>query len=260
MVQLTSDQLYALIAAFLWPLARILALLSVAPVLGNQGLPVRVRVGLGVALTFVVAPVIGPLPAVEPWSGAGLAILAQQIAIGLAIGFVMRIAFAAVDMAGELAGLQMGLGFATFFDPHNASASPVLAQFFGLLAALVFLAANGHLMLVSALVESFRALPPGSALDAGALQGLLGWAGTIFLAGLMLALPVIAALLVANLALGVLTRAAPQLNLFAVGFPVTLLIGFAVIALSLPHATPGLLGLFEEGFRVIGALLRSAGP
>lgn len=256
MITITSSELYALLASFLWPLTRILALFSVAPVF-NQPMPAQIKIGLAVAIALIVAPLAGPLPVIDPWSAAGLLVLVQQIVIGVAMGLAMRVVFSAIDMAGEIAGLQMGLGFASFFDPLNATTTPVVAQFLGLLATLVFLAVNGHLLLLSTLVESFQTIPLAAGpLAAPAWLTLADWGGKIFQAGLMLALPIVGALLIANLALGVLTRAAPQLNIFAVGFPVTLLLGLVVLALGMPHFGPAVTRLFDEG---LGMLLPLTG-
>jgi flagellar biosynthetic protein FliR len=155
------------------------------------------------------------------------------------MGLAMRIVFVAVEMAGELVGLQMGLGFATFFDPQHSSHVPVLAQLLGLLAALAFLAMDGHLQLIAVLSESFRTFPvgtPGAGIPHTA--AVVSWGAEIFAFGLRLALPVLAALLITNLALGILTRMVPQLNPFAVGFPLTLLIGILMLALAMPRFAP----------------------
>lgn len=247
MISVTSAQLNAWLAAFIWPLTRILALVASAPVLGNEGLPARMKISLAVLITLVVAPTLGPLPELDPGSGAALIILAQQVLIGLAMGLAMRIVFAAADIAGELIGLQMGLGFATFFDPQNANQSPVVSQFLGLLVILAFLSVNGHLLMISVLADSFKTLPISAWPGTVTLMTLVQWGGRIFLAGVLLALPVIAALLIANVALGILTRAAPQLNIFAVGFPVTLAIGFLALMLSLTYMAPSWLRLMEDG-------------
>lgn len=249
MISITSAQLNALLAAFIWPLARILALVLSAPILSNPGLPVRIRVGLAIMITLVVAPTLGSPPSTDPGSLAGLLILAQQIIIGLALGFAVRLVFVAVEMAGELAGLQMGLGYATFFDPQNASRTPVVGQFLGLVATLAFLAADGHLQMIYLLSRSFSTLPIGAAsLEAPTFMTLTNWGAEIFRFGVLLAMPILAALLIANLALGVLTRAAPQLNLFAVGFPLTLALGLLMLSLTFPFFTPVLERLFEHGF------------
>lgn len=258
MIHVTSAQLTAYLAYFVFPMARILALVSTAPVLGNRGIPRRIRLGIGLALTLVIAPLAGPVPDVSPASYEGLLVLVQQIVIGTAMGLAMRVVFAAVDMAGELVGLQMGLGFATFFDPSRGNNAPVIAQFMGLLAVLLFLALNGHLLMISALAQSFAVLPVGTnPFGARSAYDLVSWGGQMFAAGLTLALPVVAALLITNIALGVLTRTAPQLNIFAVGFPITLLLGFFMLALLLPYLTVPLEKLLTSG---VSAALEIAQP
>ncbi len=261
MITFSSADLNAWLTAFLWPLARTLALLAATPVLGNMATPMRVKIGLGVLITLVVAPAIGPLPNVEPASPEGLLVLSQQIVIGLAMGFAMRIVFSAVELAGEIAGLQMGLGFATLFSPSSDGSTLVVGKFLGLLATLTFLSLNGHLMMLSVLMESFNAFPiSAEPLSAVGWKTLADWGGTIFLAGLQLALPVVAALLIVNLALGILTRASPQLNVFAVGFPITLMVGMAVLMLSLPYFIPVIEKLIAEGLETMLEIARAARP
>ena len=167
----------------------------------------------------------------------------------------MRVVFTAIDLAGELIGLQMGLGFAMFYDPDNAAQSPVISEFLGLLAMLIFLSINGHLMLLAVIGNSFEWWPVGADLfPANGWMAIARWGSTIFSAGVMLALPVIAALLVVNIALAVLTRAAPTLNLFAIGFPVTLIAGFVMLLLSMPFFAPALQQLFDYGLRTVAQL------
>ncbi|MDQ3186774.1 MAG: flagellar biosynthetic protein FliR [Pseudomonadota bacterium] len=259
MITLGSADLNAWLVSFLWPLARILALLAAAPVLGNTAIPARVKIGLGVLITLIVAPAIGPLPKVEPISPEGLLILGQQIVIGLAMGFAMRIVFSAVEMAGEIAGLQMGLGFATFFSPRSDGSTLVMGKFLGLLATLAFLSVNGHLLMLSVLAESFNVFPiSAQPFSAGGWMILAGWGGKIFEAGLGLALPVVTALLIVNLALGILTRAAPQLNIFAVGFPITLMVGMVALMLSLPYFIPVVEQMVAEGLQTMLDVARAA--
>lgn len=247
MISITSAQLDAWIAALLFPLIRILAMLATAPVVGNKQVPRRVKVGLAALLALIVAPTLPPFPQVALGSAQGLLILAQEILIGTAMGFTLRVVFTSVEMAGEIAGLQMGLGFASFYDPMNSSYSPIIARWLGMIAALAFLTANGHLYMLSALVESFYRLPVGDALPSGSLHIIAQWGGSIFAFGLQMSLPIVAALLITNIALGILTRAAPQLNLFAVGFPITLSIGFIILALSIPNLSPLFDKIFLEG-------------
>ncbi len=252
MFTFTSAQLDAWIAGLLWPLTRVLALLAAAPVLGQTRIPVRVRIGLGLAIVIAIAPTLPAMPQIAPASAAGMLVLAYQIVIGLAIGFSLRLVFTAVEMAGDLVGMQMGLGFAMFYDPGNVQHTPILGQFMSLLATLVFLAINGHLLVISTLAESFQALPIVlEPLPGGLFQTLAQHGAIVFAAGLQLALPRIVTMLVVNLSLGVLTRAAPQLNIFAVGFPVTLAIGFGALILTLPYFGPLFERTLDQAFRFV---------
>lgn len=256
MITLSSAELNTWIAAFLWPLTRILGLIATAPLFGNLSIPIRVKVGFGVLLSLVIAPTVPALPAADPMSFAGLLIMIQQLVIGLSMGFAMRIVFAAVEMAGEISGLTMGFGFATFFDPQTRARTSAIAQFLALLTLMLFLALDIHLMLLSTLAQSFVALPISAApVGGGGFRDIANWGGLIFSAGVQLSLPIIAALLITNIALGVLTRAAPQLNLFGIGFPVTLGAGFIMLALVLPYLMTPLERLFQEGIDTIGRIV-----
>ncbi len=248
MISLTSAQLQAWIAAFVWPLARILALLASAPVIGNPGVPARVKIALGVLITVAVAPLVPGAPDIEPASATGMLVLAQQVMVGLAMGFAMQIVFQASEFAGEIIGLQMGLGFATLYDYSLPGQIPVIGQYLGMILSLVFLAIDGHLLLISALAESFRVLPLSPFTAPAGLHALVDWSSAIFSYGLALSLPLLAALLITNIALGVLSRAAPQLNLFAVGFPATILIGMLMLGLAMPYFAPAFASLWHEGF------------
>lgn len=255
MINFTTAQLEAWLAAFAWPLARILALVASAPVIGNPSLPASVKIGIGLLLTALVAPLLPPPTGTDPASAAGLLILAQQVLVGLAMGFAMQVVFWAAEMAGELIGLQMGLGFATLYDASVPGFIPILGQFLGVVASLAFLAIDGHLLLLSALVESFQVLPLSPLSAPSGLLALVRWGGSIFSYALALSLPLLATLLITNLALGVLTRAAPQLNIFAVGFPLTILVGMVALLLALPHFAPALERMFGDG---LTSMLRTA--
>lgn len=246
MISFTSAQLETWLATLIFPLTRILALIASAPILGNRQVPGRVKIGLSVFLAIIIAPTIGEIPQIPVGSSQGLLIMLQQIIIGVAMGLTMRLIFTAVDMAGELAGLQMGLGFASFYDPLNSSYTPIIARWLSMITGLAFLTLNGHLYLLSAMAESFQTLPIGESLSAGGFYKVAGWGASIFAYALQLSLPIVAALLIANVALGILTRAAPQLNLFAVGFPITLAIGFFILILSIPYLIPLLDRLIHE--------------
>ena len=248
MISLTTAQLNAWIAAFLFPLARILALLAAAPPFNTPGLTTRVRQMLGLAIAMAVVPALPAMPDVEPASGMGLLVFAQQLLTGFAIGFTLRLVFNAVDMAGAMIGYQMGLGFATSYDPQNASQSPVVSEFIGILALLSFLSINGHLMVLATLVQSFSLIPVGAgSLAAASWLNIAHAGGVIFTSGVFLALPIVIALLITNIALGVLGRVAPQLNIIAIGFPVTLILGFAAMMVCLNYLAAPLQQLFEYG-------------
>lgn len=254
MVSVSGHELIALINAFIWPLTRILGLIAVAPPFGNNAVPVQIKVMLGIMLALIVAPTVDA-PAADPVSLAGIMILAQQLVIGLAMGFIMRMVFASIEMAGEVSGLTMGLGFATFFDPHTQGRSSAIAQFLVLLATLIFLTANVHLSLLAALVDSFKTIPVSTTLTAGfSVQKLAVWGEQIFSTGMRLSLPIVAALLITNVALGILTRAAPQLNLFGIGFPITIGVGFLMLGTILPYLLQPIEQLFQHGIEAIQAL------
>jgi len=249
MISVTSAQLNAFLAAFAWPALRILALIASAPVVGNADVPPMLKISLGLLITVLVAPLLPAPPQVSPASADGLLILAQQVLIGLAMGFTMQAIFHSAEMAGEFIGLQMGLGFATLYDASVPGMIPIIGQFLGVVVTLAFLAVDGHLLLVSTLVESFHVLPLASLTAPGGMRDLAEWGGTIFSFGLALSLPLLAAVLITNIGLGVLTRAAPQLNIFAVGFPLTILVGFIGLTLVVPYFAPSLDRMFMDGLR-----------
>lgn len=257
MITFTSAQLTAWLAAFIFPLARILALIASAPILGNRQIPARIKVGLAFAITLVIAPTLDIPADLDPASAQGLLVLIQQIIAGLIMGFAIRLIFTAVEMTGDLAGMQMGLGFASFYDPQNATYLPVIAQFLGIIAALMFLAMDGHLYMIAALADSFRTFPVSeAALPAGTYRMLVEWGSTMFSHALQLSLPLIGALLITNLALGILTRSSPQLNVFAVGFPITIAVGYLALMLTLPFLGPLLGNFVQEGMDMLSRLMQ----
>ncbi|MFO1349988.1 MAG: flagellar biosynthetic protein FliR [Gammaproteobacteria bacterium] len=245
----TSAEIASWVGGLLWPLARIGALVSVAPVYGSRTLPVRARLLLALALTWAVWPLLEAAPTVEPLSPAGFLILAQQVLIGFAVGFLLRLAFAALEISGQIVATQMGLSFASLVDPQAGGQMPLLGQFFQLTGTLIFLSLNGHLLLIQLLAESFVALPVGGAgLAPANLWNLARAAGWMFAGALAIALPALVSLLVVNLAFSVISRAAPQLNLFAVGFPVTLILGLLILLYSLPALLPQFSRLLDGAF------------
>ncbi len=229
MVTLSQLQLDAWLAGLFLPFVRILALFTAAPVLSHRSVPMRVRVAVAGAIAFLVAPFAGVPPGTSLGSLAGLGLVAQQVGIGLAIGFAARLLFAVFELAGEFIGLQMGFSFAGFFDPTGGTDSAV-GSWLNTMAMMLFIALNAHLLLVDALVASFQALPiaddPFSVLTTLRADRL---GAEVFRLALVLALPATLLMLFINLVLGFASRVAPQLSIFSVGFPVTLLAGLAAL-------------------------------
>jgi flagellar biosynthetic protein FliR len=245
---LTIAELNAWIAGFIWPLTRVLGLVAASPVFGNARVPRTARLGFGVVVAIAIAPLVPAVPATDPASWEGLLIIAKELVTGVMMGFAMRLVFAAVEMAGEISSLTMGLGFASFFDPMSQGRSSAISQFLTWIATLTLLVANVHLWLLEALAESFFTLPiSGRLFHGGGFWDLALWGAKIFSAGVQLSLPIVAALLIANVALGILTRAAPQLNLFGIGFPITLGVGFIVLMIALPYLATPLVNLLGQG-------------
>lgn len=233
MLELSTAQIGGWVGQFLFPLFRIAALLMSMPLIGTQLVPVRVRLYLSLAIALVLVPTLPPMPEVDALSLRALILAAEQVLIGVLFGFVLQLFFHLFVVSGQLLSTQMGLGFASMMDPTNGISVPVLGQFFNILAILLFLSMNGHLIVLDILGESFFTLPVGETLSTNhywVVAGRLGW---VMGAGLLLVLPAIAALLVINVAFGLMTRAAPQLNIFSIGFPMTLVLGLAIVWIGL---------------------------
>jgi flagellar biosynthetic protein FliR len=235
-ITFTEAQLLGWINPLLWPFLRALALFSALPVFSQRSVPARVRVALAAFIALAAQPTLPTPPVVALDSLAQvLPLVAQQMVIGLALGFAVRLVFAAVEFAGELIGLQMGLNFAGFFDPISAGTATASSRFFGTTIAWLFIVINGHLIVIAALVQSFQAFPVGP--EPFAFLRVAAphrWGAEIFSTGLWIALPLITMLLFVNLVLGAVSRVAPQINIFAIGFPVTLGVGLLGLVLTLP--------------------------
>jgi flagellar biosynthetic protein FliR len=230
-----TSQLSQWYGSIFWPLTRILALFAWAPVLSHTSIPIRAKVGIALAITLAIAPVVSSPPIGGLLEAHGFVQLAHNILVGLALGFAVRIVFVGIELAGQLIGLQIGLSFAAYFNPDTGESENVVSNFMSMLVLLMFLAIDGHLMLLSALAESFRVFPAagGGSVPIEPLT-LVRAASDIFAIALTICLPILAVMLLVNVVLGVMARVAPQLNLFAVGFPLTILAGLAALALFLP--------------------------
>ena len=247
-VEFLFDSLKLLI----WPFIRISAMFLAAPIFGANTVPVRIRIVLAFTISLMILPVLPAPPEIDPMSAAGILITIQQIVIGLAMGFLMQLVFATVVFMGQTIAMSMGLGFASVIDPQNGVSVPVVSQFFLVLSTLLFISMHGHLVMLSAIAGSFIAIPIGLyAIDPNLHFDLVAWAGHVFLLALLMALPVMVVILLVNLSFGVMTRAAPQLNIFAVGFPATILIGFILMYLTLDLFSQQAQSLFDVGMSTL---------
>ena len=235
MLTFTDAQVLAWITPLLWPFLRVLALFGALPVFAQRGVPMRVRVALAFLIAFCAQATLPSMPLVALDSADGFLTIAQQLVIGLSLGFAVRIVFSAVEFAGELIGLQMGLNFAGFFNPMTGGEATATSRFFGVSVSWLFIVINGHLLLIAAVVQSFHAFPVGP--DPFAFLRTVQpqvWGAEVFALGLWIALPLVAMLLFVNLVLGVISRVAQQMNIYAVGFPMTIGVGLVGTLLTLP--------------------------
>jgi len=236
---------------------RISAMFVSMPLFSIRAVPARVRLVLSVAITLVVMPLLPPLPAVEMFSYTGFMMAIAQVLIGLTSGFILQLVFAAIVFAGQGIALSMGLGFSMMVDPQSGQQVPVIAQFYTVTATLIFISMDGHLLLIQMLLDSFKALPIGvDGIDKANIWSILMWSSRMFAGGLLLAMPVVASLLLVNVTFGVAARAAPQLQIFSVGFPVTLMLGLLLIWKTFPDVLDQFSGMLTDGYDLIGQLLR----
>lgn len=250
------DEIVSQFSWYLLPFFRVAAFIMVAPIFSTGFIPGRVRLGIAVMLALVIAPGLSPDLHFDPVSLGGLIMIVQQVMIGVALGFVMQLVFAAIVNAGQLVGMQMGLGFAQMMDPQSGVTVPVISQFYNLMGVLLFLAMNGHLVLIQILADSFTILPVGAGgLPNSALINIAYFGAWMFSGALIIALPAIMALLMISVVMGVITKSTPQMNIFAVGFAISIIAGFIIILVTLSSAFPQMASLFGEGFTLMREML-----
>lgn len=239
------------VSDFMWPFARVTGLLLVAPIIGSAYIPVTIKILIAVAITIFIVPLIEMPVNIDPLSLFGLVILVQQILIGIVIGTIIQIVFNAITIAGENIAMTMGLGFAHMTDPVNGVTVPVVSQLLTVIASLYFLALNGHIALINMLVNSFEILPFAELYSTSNLIAVAEWGSRMFIGAVLISIPAVTALLVVNVAMGLMTRVAPQMNIFSVGFPVTMMLGFIFIMISIPIAMNVFQGLLNDSFQYI---------
>ncbi len=248
MLTITTNEMMQLVQMWLWPFFRIAGLLMTAPVIGTRTVPARIRIVIAILITAVIFPVLPQIPKVDPISAEGILISIQQVITGVSMGLSMRVVFIALEVAGQAIGQLMGLMMASMVDPTNGNQVPIIGQLYLLLATLLFVAVDGHLIMIRVLAESFHSMPiAATGISTDSAWEFVTWIGTILRTAVVIALPALISLLIVNLSFGVMTRSAPQLNIFAVGFPVMIILGVLIIFFNLSNFIPHMMQMFEGG-------------
>lgn len=251
MISISEAQLTAWLSPLIWPFLRTLALFTSAPVFSSKAVPARAKIALAFFVALAAQPSLEGQPIISINDPGAFGAVLQQVGVGLAIGFTIRVVLAAVELAGEVVGFQMGLSFASFFDPTIGGQASAVARFFGQMALFMFVVMGGHLMVLMTVIQSFVAFP----VDQNFLQALpqmkiytLG--SDLFASGLWMSLPMVGMLMFANLALGIVSRVAPQMNIYAIGFPITLTVGLVGMAVTLPMLDQPFLALMARAMDI----------
>jgi len=255
-MHLTDAELLGWVQRYFWTFARIAGVLSAAPLLGPGMAPARTRLMLALALTLMLAPLMPVPPQMEMFGAAWWLCTAQQLLIGVLIGFALQLVFEAVNMGGELMASSMGLSFAQMVDPVRGGSSTVPGSVLMVIVSLLFISLHGHLAVIELLAQSFQTLPVGLNLSAAKFSDLVQWSSVIFSGGLRIALPILIALLLVNMAFGVMSRATPALNLQSVGFPISLTAGLLLLQYCLPGLQAVFSDMLDRAWPLIAALLK----
>ncbi|MBL1292467.1 MAG: flagellar biosynthetic protein FliR [Thiotrichales bacterium] len=256
----SDEQIMLWIGSFLWPLIRVGAMLSVAPLVSSRSISVRIRGALAILIAIAIGPAIRYETVIDPFGLDAWLVTANQIIIGLAMGLVLRFVFSALEVAGHLIGILTGLGFAQFIDPDSGVPTPAIGRLYTVIGSLLFLSLNGHIILILVVAKSFEVIPVSLVgLSADSVWQIIEWAAVMFAGGVTIALPAVATLLLVNVGFGVMTRAAPQFNIFSIGFAITITLGFIIVLFSLPYTGDQFVKLLELGFEQIDRLELSSG-
>ncbi len=255
----SNDQIISWLDTLILPLFRVASLLMTAPAFSTQTVPPRLRMAFALAVTALIVPTLPPTPPLDPFSVDAALGVFNQVLIGSAMGFTLRLIFAAVELGGQMVGQLMGLGFAALIDPQNGMSVPIVSQFYNLIVTLIYLSLDGHLMSLNALAESFRGLPVGVIGPATVTWwDVTVWAGVILRGGLLIALPMVGVLTLVNISFAVATRAAPAINIFSVGFPITLGVGVLIMIYNLPILSGQVDGLMRAALDVVQGMAVAA--
>ena len=256
----TEAQLASMLASVFWPLVRIAALFAAMPLFNTKHLSTKVKVLLAAAITLIVAPVLEPPPVVEVFSPETLLILFQQIAIGVLMGFTLQLAFGSLAIAGEMIGYSMKLGMAKMADPINGVQVPIVTTLYFTLALLILLALDIHLIMIQMIIDSFIVFPVAvDGITRNTLWEVIAWGTNMYEIGVLMALPIIGSILLLDISMGVVQRAAPQMHIFAIGFPITLIAGLVLIWVTIPSV----FGVFVDEINTLLLFIKNvilAGP
>ena len=248
----TEAQITSLVASVLWPMVRIGALFAAVPVFSNKQLSIKVKALLSLLIAFMISPLLGPMPGIEVFTPEFIYVLFNQVAIGLVMGFSLQLVFGTLAIAGEMVGYSMKLGMAKMADPINGIQVPIVTTLYITLGMLVILALDIHLVMIQLLVESFTVFPVGmQGIDRDILWGIIGWGTRMYEMGLLMALPIVGSVLLLDIAQGVMQRAAQQLQIFAIGFPITLLAGMILIWITIPAVMDNFIDTLNEVIQLI---------
>lgn len=256
-IVLNEVQLYQFIGQYIWPFMRIGALFMAVPIIGSRTVNAKTRLLLALFTTVVIAPALPSMPDIQLLSLPGMVTIGQEIVVGLALGFLFQVVLHVFVLAGQFVAMKMGLGFASMNDPTNGVTVTIISQFYLLLSTILFLVANGHLMIIDIISQSFKSVPVGSGgLGVSEFMLIVSMGSWMFSAALVIVLPVFTALLVINMAFGTMNRSAPQINVFTVGFPITLIFGLLFMWVSLTVFLPHFNAVLDQSFMYAHTLLR----
>lgn len=233
--------------AFILVLVRVSGIIATSPVFGSSIAPPQIKIVLSLMLALILYPFVPVIQVFPDRPDHYIVLIASEMLIGVVLGMIGRFLFSAVEFAGTIIGFQMGLGMANVFDPQSQAQVSLVGRLESTTATLIFLAMDGHLIVIQALVRSYSVLPPGGAkITQPLVEKLTDLSASIFVIGLQIGAPLIVALFLANAIVGLLARSVPQIQVFVVGFPLTLMLGFLFMFFGMPFFAQAVHQMFEK--------------
>jgi len=258
MLSVSEHQILSWIGAYFWTLTRVAALIGSAPVISSRSVPVMAKLGLAISISLLIAPFNYDAPNLQPLSLDMLVITFNQVLIGIAMGLCLQIVFTMFVVGGQVVAYQMGLGFSQMVDPQSGTQVPVISQFYIIFITLLFFTFNGHLAVFHTLIDSFKLLPISpEGLQRAGFWEIIEWSKHMFLGGVSIALPAIASIFMVNFTFGLVTRSAPQFNIFSIGFPITIVTGFLIIYITATTVYPHFSEQLQQALIVTNSMLQA---